>query len=490
MPMNFPVKNIVKQHFNTNSLTDVAVESLEQVANEYPYDIVIQFLLAKKYKQLRHSGFIAQAAKASLYFNNPYWFTVLMDEEETEKNINLTVAYRSDENELQTATESLEKTDEVIGILHPTDIASTTDPTVAVEQTAAEDLIATLKERLQTSQRNAEQSTEESETSTALTVTEEVITTIEENLESASAEEIKDAVTQVEIQTGQTPDNVTEKTAADDLIATLKERLQAAAERNAEQAAEESEIATELSVTDEVITTIEEKPGASQKEGETEDHSAILQTEESVVTNDVPDIEDTTEQTETAFENAEKLLKDTTEHPAYSQQNEAWQEPDFDDTEIDATLEPPLEVTGSLEGKMKLSDIWKQPISDSDELIPLEPLHTIDYFASQGIKLGLNESNGQDKLSLKLKSFTEWLKTMKRIHPEKLDNTPEQVQTIIQHIAENSNKSNEVLTEAIAEVFARQGLKHKAIAVYEKLSLQNPDKSAFFAAKISKLNQL
>ncbi len=184
------------------------------------------------------------------------------------------------------------------------------------------------------------------------------------------------------------------------------------------------------------------------------------------------------------------MLKDTTEHPAYSQQNEAWQEPDFDDTEIDATLEPPLEVTGSLEGKMKLSDIWKQPISDSDELIPLEPLHTIDYFASQGIKLGLNESNGQDKLSLKLKSFTEWLKTMKRIHPEKLDNTPEQVQTIIQHIAENSNKSNEVLTEAIAEVFARQGLKHKAIAVYEKLSLQNPDKSAYFAAKISKLNQL
>ncbi|MBX3255259.1 MAG: hypothetical protein KF862_14055 [Chitinophagaceae bacterium] len=119
--------------------------------------------------------------------------------------------------------------------------------------------------------------------------------------------------------------------------------------------------------------------------------------------------------------------------------------------------------------------------------IPIEPLYTIDYFASQGIKL--REIEGKDKLSVKLRSFTEWLKTMKRIHPEKLENeSEEQVQTKIQHIAEHSNEANEVLTEAMAEVFARQGLFQKAAEVYQKLSLQNPDKRAYFAAKISKLN--
>lgn len=120
-------------------------------------------------------------------------------------------------------------------------------------------------------------------------------------------------------------------------------------------------------------------------------------------------------------------------------------------------------------------------------VIPIEPLHTIDYFASQGIKL--REIEGKDKLSVKLKSFTEWLKTMKRLHPEKLEKeSDEQVQSNIQHIAEHSNEVNEVVTEAMAEVFARQGLNQKAIEVYQKLSLLNPDKRAYFAAKISKLN--
>jgi hypothetical protein len=37
-------------------------------------------------------------------------------------------------------------------------------------------------------------------------------------------------------------------------------------------------------------------------------------------------------------------------------------------------------------------------------------------------------------------------------------------------------------------VLAKQGMREKARAVYEKLSLLNPDKSAYFAAKIEQLN--
>ncbi|MEO7961687.1 MAG: hypothetical protein ABIR19_09070, partial [Ginsengibacter sp.] len=55
----------------------------------------------------------------------------------------------------------------------------------------------------------------------------------------------------------------------------------------------------------------------------------------------------------------------------------------------------------------------------ADDVIPFEPLHTVDYFASQGIRL--NEATlSNDKLGTQMKSFTEWLKSMKKLHPDKL----------------------------------------------------------------------
>ena len=139
----------------------------------------------------------------------------------------------------------------------------------------------------------------------------------------------------------------------------------------------------------------------------------------------------------------------------------------------------------------KLRSILDNPVDPgqhSDSLIPIEPLHTVDYFASQGIKISA-DIEGQDRLSIKLRSFTDWLKTMKKIHPEKLESGMDQgAQSAIQHIAEHSNEAKEVVTEAMAEVFAKQGLHHKAAEVYRKLSLLNPGKRVYFAAKISKLN--
>ena len=40
----------------------------------------------------------------------------------------------------------------------------------------------------------------------------------------------------------------------------------------------------------------------------------------------------------------------------------------------------------------------------------------------------------------------------------------------------------------MAEVLAKQGMPERARAVYEKLSLLNPDKRAYFASKIEQLN--
>ena len=127
------------------------------------------------------------------------------------------------------------------------------------------------------------------------------------------------------------------------------------------------------------------------------------------------------------------------------------------------------------------------------ETKPVEPplvfesYHMIDYFASQGIKLAPDE-NPTDRLGKQMKSFTEWLKVMKRLPQKEAGGIPDIVaENRIQAIAAHSNEGKEVLTETMAEVLAMQGMREKASEVYHKLSLLNPDKSGYFAEKIEQL---
>ncbi len=124
----------------------------------------------------------------------------------------------------------------------------------------------------------------------------------------------------------------------------------------------------------------------------------------------------------------------------------------------------------------------------TEDTISFEPLHTSDYFASVGIKFSEEVKPG-DKLGKQLKSFTDWLKTMKKIHTDQLPPQSEQSVIIIQKMAEKSNAEGEVLTEAMAEVLLQQGKSNKAMDVYKKLSLLNPSKSAYFAAKIDQIQK-
>ncbi|HSB93042.1 MAG TPA: hypothetical protein VLC28_08000 [Flavitalea sp.] len=122
--------------------------------------------------------------------------------------------------------------------------------------------------------------------------------------------------------------------------------------------------------------------------------------------------------------------------------------------------------------------------------IAFEPYHTIDYFASQGIKLAPADLS-KDKFGQQLKSFTEWLKSMKRLPAADVAPAPDlNAQQTVVKAAEHSIEEREVLTEAMAEVWAKQGNKEKAREVYQKLSLQNPSKSSYFAAKIDEINSI
>jgi hypothetical protein len=117
-----------------------------------------------------------------------------------------------------------------------------------------------------------------------------------------------------------------------------------------------------------------------------------------------------------------------------------------------------------------------------------EPYHTIDYFASQGIKLDKIDPNPQDKLGKQLKSFTEWLKSMRKLPQASVARVlAENEETAVINAAAHSVVGKDVITEAMAEVLEKQGLHEKAVDVYRKLSLLNPSKSAYFAARIEAL---
>lgn len=128
----------------------------------------------------------------------------------------------------------------------------------------------------------------------------------------------------------------------------------------------------------------------------------------------------------------------------------------------------------------------------SPEPLLFQPLHTSDYFASVGIKLS-EEVNANDRLGKQLRSFTQWLKTMKKIDAGQsgqepgTEAVPEKTDQNIQTLAEISNKEDEIITEAMADVLVQQGRISKAVEVLKKLSLLNPSKSPYFAAKIEQL---
>jgi hypothetical protein len=154
-----------------------------------------------------------------------------------------------------------------------------------------------------------------------------------------------------------------------------------------------------------------------------------------------------------------------------------------------------LEDTDTMEEKLSsmLSDQlaqFKEPVTLDTaayemELTPLQK----DYFAAQGIEIDLS-TLPQDKFTQQLRSFTAWLKVLKE--KEGVPNTPELAEAQekeITAIAEKANIMEEVVTEAMAEVWEKQGNSRKAIALYSKLSFIFPEKSVYFASRIEQLKK-
>ncbi len=167
-----------------------------------------------------------------------------------------------------------------------------------------------------------------------------------------------------------------------------------------------------------------------------------------------------------------------------------------EDEKLPEVIEP-----AKAEAPTPLATVEEEPESETDRALPtlkidlnapptgeslvFQPYHTVDYFASQGIRVdpSLPEST---RFDTQLKSFTQWLKTMKKLNyqPEGTSADP-----VVDAQAKASVVSKEIVTEAMAEVLEMQGKHEQAIELYAKLTLLHPEKSAFFAARIQKIKE-
>lgn len=150
-----------------------------------------------------------------------------------------------------------------------------------------------------------------------------------------------------------------------------------------------------------------------------------------------------------------------------------------------------------------------------------QPLFVDNYFQHQGInvpdaipaELDKVADKEQDEKSLMvMMGFDEWLLFLKRKNDakksdeedkaivrsiwqrEKLaaamgeedDNIPE---AVFEMAINSIDREDIMVSEPLAEIHAKQGRFDKAIEIYRKLSLQNPEKKTYFAAKINQLNK-
>jgi tetratricopeptide (TPR) repeat protein len=165
----------------------------------------------------------------------------------------------------------------------------------------------------------------------------------------------------------------------------------------------------------------------------------------------------------------------------------------------------------------QIEDVDDMPhyIPTGNEKPLIYPVYTEDYFLTQGEKISTEMPEEIESLKpvmeatslMVMMSFSEWLlhfkstterqkeenkdqKALKTMwQKEKLaaaiEEENEEIPENVFEMAVNSiTKEDGLASEALAEIYLKQGKYDKAVDMYRKLSLRNPQKNAYFARKI------
>lgn len=445
-------------------ISDVAVSELFKVTNEHPYFSAAQYFLTYKLQQENHAGLIAQLQKTALFFQNPHWLHYQLlptkveikilhkhyQEEETKPLLHHVIHEEIAQQQatiVEHETDSIPETEKEI----PKEITDVfPKPTIFLEPAAS------IVDQL-----NSEEK--------AINIPiEEIIPEVEETFTKTLIEEIKkepNRPSPIEIPTMETVRQMMDNIQPDNTFILPREidvqdeiimgQASPSITSFALDAAETTPYHTpNLNVVmDPAAVEIPVQPETIHKIEEQEESLPQQSSEEIIIANEP--IEDITEE-------------------ATPVDNET--ETDLSNQKISSILHQQLEE-------------FKKPVAANAVLdISNEPFHAVDYFASQGIKVGA-DNGSQDKLSKQLRKFTDWLKHMKQAEATETNDlgTDPELETAIHAIAQTSNEAREIVTQTMAEVLEKQGKLDKAIQLYIKLSFLNPEKTAYFATKIEQL---
>lgn len=182
-----------------------------------------------------------------------------------------------------------------------------------------------------------------------------------------------------------------------------------------------------------------------------------------------------------------------------------------------------------ISGKKRAPVTDQAILPDTDSNLPeldslIQPASANNYFQQQGIEISdelpsetelqslveTTEEQDDEKSLMVMMTFDEWLAYFKTKKARKqqeeedkkmlkamwqreklaaaLEEESDEIPENVFEMAINSiDKEDTLVSESLAEIHSKQGRYDKAIEIYRKLSLQNPQKKAYFAAKIDHL---
>ena len=506
--MNSGLPFLLDAIFGKKDLSSVSLDEMYEVINEFPSFNAGHFLLSKKLKEQNTAEFEKESMRTALYFHNAFWLQTLLDEGENvwkeEKQVPFKDTHDDDfiveKQKFETiepeekysyekisppADELDEETDE---ILNQEMEEKPVEDNVKFQEretytvgrvTSFDDLISKYKiESIEPFSEPKSTSDETHLTASPPTSSEEPVQiffeeSIDEKIQEAPAESSFDLKTKPPLELDTEPVQVPFEDSDFSQLETVEE------------------IVNEYGIFEEVVIRkpdidreafdrpiemipVVSEPPPQQVEMPPEENRIILPVilpaeDESIIENKIN--EGSTER------------NDERDYEAFDGPSQSVGEEEIQMEQMDIPPESVSFPTNEVDEQKTIPAFNAK----NAESIVFAPYHMIDYFASQGIKLVL-EDQPSDNLGKQLKSFTDWLKVMKKLPSRPLpDKTEEKEAERIRHFAAHSIEERDILTESMAEVLAKQGMYENAIALFQKLSLIYPPKSAYFASRIEQL---